>query len=83
MCGKPAQEPLLGWRGRGSTESNFLAQEHLWESSSLGYTSAMETDAGENLPQDVSVQGKIAELIIAGFHCLNDISIVEGGMLPH
>lgn len=42
----------------------------------------METDAGENLPQDVSVQGKIAELIIAGVHCLDGGSIVEGGMLP-
>ena len=41
--------------------------------------SAMETDAGENLPQDVSVQEKIAELIIARVHC----SIVEGRMLPH
>lgn len=43
----------------------------------------METDAGENLPQDVSVQEKIAELIIARVHCLDGSSIVEGRMLPH
>lgn len=44
--------------------------------------SAMETDAGENLPQDVSVQEKIAELIIARVHYLDGSSIVEGRMLP-
>lgn len=42
----------------------------------------METDAGETLPQDVSVQRKIAELVIVGFHCLDGSSILEGGMLP-